>query len=256
MIENKVGDIRIDDIKIVNGEPILMVINRDDYAFLFENESLAKAILSGELDWELYYDVVYDWIDQVWDCVEPKTMEVIKAWIKENIVDYENDEGETIEINDTYLNEISDDELGDIINSNGYFEDLKNEMTWAYGSAYNSEAQSKVYEEVTDDLERYLGKYIGYEPYIVKKNFYNKETSRMDSKEETEYRYIFDIGSDFYKTLYDYSLSNWGHTVDYNTYYGTLLKDLEPDTIYIETEVYPNQKDVCEYFNEDLPNRL
>jgi hypothetical protein len=256
MIENKIGDIRIDDIKIVNGEPILMVVNREDYAFLFKDNNMANSILSGEMDWEPYSDVVYNWINQVWDCVEPKSMEVIKAWIKENIVDYENFLGETIEVNDTYLNEISDDELGDIIDDNGYFEDLKNEMTWAYEQGYNNGVRNKLYENVTDQLETYLGKYIGYEPYIIKKKFYNKEKGGIDSKEETEYRYLFKVGGDFYETLYNYSLSNWGYPVDYNTYFSTLLSDLDLDKLYIETEVYPDDKEVCEYFNEDLPGRI
>lgn len=256
MIENKVGDVAIDDIKIKDGKPVLVVKDRTDYAFLFNEESLAETILGDNLDWDSYSDVVSDWYNEVWDCVNPKSVEYIKAWIKENVTEYEDNEGETIDVGDTYLNEISDNELGRIIDEYDEFGELKREMGWAYDSAYNSVAQSDVIENTQNELETYLGKYAGYEPYKINKRVRNNETGEYQNKEYTEYQFLYNVGDNLYEILYDYTINNWGYSVDYNTYYNTLLKDSDPKKLYIETEAYPDSKEVCEYFNDDLPGRI
>jgi hypothetical protein len=147
MIKNRVGDIKIDDIRIQDGKVILVVNDRTDYTFLFDDENLAKTVLGEELDWEPYSDTIYNWYDQVWGCMEPKSIELVKSWIKSNVAEYENDEGDTIDLGDTYLNEIDDDDLGKIINNYDEFEELKREMSWAYDSAYNGVAQSDIIEK-------------------------------------------------------------------------------------------------------------
>jgi|LakMenE01Jun11ns_1017448.scaffolds.fasta_scaffold9956127_8 hypothetical protein len=256
MIENKVGDIKIDDIKIKNGEPILLVNDRTDYAFLFKDENLAEKILGDNLDWDPYNDTFYNWYDDVWGCVNSKSIQYIKSWIKENITEYENEEGENIDIGDTFLNEISDDDLGGIIDEYDEFGELKKEMGWAYDSAYNSAAQSDIIENTQNELETYLGEYSGYEPYKITKRVRNSETGGYESKEYTEYRFLYDLGDSLYEILRDYSINNWGYTVDYDTYFSSLLKESEPKKLYIETESYPDSLEVCENFNDDLPGRI
>jgi hypothetical protein len=256
MIENKIGDIRIDDIKIKDGKPILVVNDRTDYAFLFKDTDLAEKILGDNLDWDPYNDTFYDWYDDVWGCVNSKSIEYTKAWIKENITEYENEDGENIDIGDTFLNEISDDDLGSIIDEYDEFGELKKEMGWAYDSAYNSAAQSDIIENTQNELETYLGMYIGYEPYKITKRVRNSETGGYESKEYTEYRFLYNLGDSLYDILYDYTINNWGYTVDYNTYFSSLLKESEPDKLYIETDSYPDSKEVCENFNDDLPGRI
>ena len=257
MIENKVGDVSIDDIKIQGGKPILVVYDKKDYAFLFDDEKLAENILGEDgLDWTPYDDVVYDWYDQVWGCMEPKSIELVKAWIKSNVVEYENDEGDTIDLGDTFLNEISDDELGQIINGYNEFEELKREMEWAYDGAYNNVAQDEIINDVNEGLEEYLGAYIGYEPVKKTKRTYNKETGNYDTKEYTDYEFQYNIGDNFYAILHNYTISNFGYTIDYNTYFSTLLKETDPKKLYIETEVYPDDREVCKSFNEELLGRI
>jgi hypothetical protein len=56
--------------------------------------------------------------------------------------------------------------------------------------------------------------------------------------------------------LYDYALTNWDYSVDYNTYFSSLLKESDPKKLYIDTDAYPDDKEVCEYFNDDLPGRI
>lgn len=256
MIENKVGDIAIDDIKIKDGKVVLVVNDRKDYSFLFDDERLAESILGEDIDWEPYDNVVYDWYDQVWGCIEPKSIELVKSWIKSNVTDYENDEGEKIDLGDTFLNEIDDDDLGHIIDAYDEFNELKREMSWAYDSAYNAVALSEVVDKTQDQLEDYLGGYIGYEPVKKKGRRYNKETGNSESYEYTAYEYLYDLGDGLYDILYDYATTNWGHSVDYNTYFSTLLKDSDPKKLYIDTEAYPDDKEICEYFNDDLPGRI
>jgi hypothetical protein len=56
--------------------------------------------------------------------------------------------------------------------------------------------------------------------------------------------------------LYEYALTNWGYSVDYNTYFSSLLKESDPKKLYIDTDSYPDSGEVCKYFNEDLPDRI
>ena len=256
MIENKVGDIRIDDIKIKDGKAVLVVNDRTDYAFLFDDKGTAENILGEDMDWEPYSDVIYNWYDQVWGCMEPKSIELVKEWIKKNVGEYENYEGDIIDLGDTYLNEIDDDDLGKIIDEYDEFSNLKNEMSWAYDGGYNSVAQSDIINKTQDQLEEYLGSYIGYEP--VKKNGrrYNKETGNSESYEYTAYEYLYNVGDTLYDILYDHAVNNWGYSVDYNTYFRDLLKDSDPKTLYIDTDSYPDDKEICEYFNDDLFGRI
>ena len=256
MIENKIGDIRIDDIRIQDGKVILVVNDRTDYSFLFDDEGTAKNILGDELDWTPYDDTIYDWYDQVWGCMTPKSIELVKAWIKSNVAEYENDEGDIIDLGDTYLNEIDDDDLGNIINNYDEFEELKREMSWAYDSAYNGVAQSDIIENTQNQLEEYLGMYIGYEPVKKSKGRYNRETGNYEKYEYSDYVYLYDLGDSLYEMLYDYALTNWGYSVDYNTYFSSLLKESDPKKLYIDTDAYPDDKEVCEYFNDDLPGRI
>ena len=256
MIENKVGDIRIDDIRIQDGKAILLVGDRTNYAFLFDEESTAENILGDELDWTPYDNTIYDWYDEVWGCMTPKLIELVKVWIKSNVTEYENDEGEKIDLGDTYLNEIDDDDLGHIIDDYDEFGELKREMSWAYDSAFNGAAQSDIIEKTQNQLEEYLGNYIGYEPVKQSKRRLNKETGNYELYEYTDYIYLYDVGGNLYEVLYDYATTNWGYPVDYNTYFSTLLKEIEPKKLYINTDSYPDSGDVCEYFNDDLPYRI
>jgi hypothetical protein len=256
MIENKVGDIRIDDIKIKDGKSVLVVNDRTDYAFLFDDKGTAENILGEDMDWEPYSDVIYNWYDQVWGCMEPKSIELVKEWIKKNVGEYENDEGDIIDLGDTYLNEIDDDDLGKIIDEYDEFRDLKNQMSWAYDGGYNSVAQSDIINKTQDQLEEYLGSYIGYEPVKKKGSRYNKETGNSESYEYTTYEYLYNVGDTLYDILYDHAVNNWGYSVDYNTYFRDLLKDSDPKTLYIDTDAYPDDKEICEYFNDDLFGRI
>lgn len=256
MIENRIGDIRIDDIKFNNGKPILVVNNRSEYSFLFDNEDLAEVILKDELDWEPYTDVVYDWYDQVWGCVDSDSIPQIKLWIKENVSEYEDDDGDTIEITDTFLNDIGNDDLGHIIDGYNEFIDLRDEMEWAYNSAYNSESQYKVVENVLNDLESILGEYLGYEIIQKRKNVRNRD-GEYETISYSDNVFLYDIGYNLYETLYNYTISNWGDdTEDYDTFYSTLLSETDFKKISIDTEVYPSDKSVCSLFNEDLNSRL
>ena len=257
MIENKVGDIRIDDIRIQDGKVVLIVNDRSDYAFLFDEESTAENILGEDgLDWTPYDDVIYDWYDQVWGCMEPKSIELVKEWIKKNVGEYENDEGDIIDLGDTYLNEIDDDDLGKIIDEYDEFEELKKELSWAYDSAYDSVAQSDIINSTQNQLEEYLGNYVGYEPVKLSKNRYNKETGNYEKYEYSDYIYLYNAGDSLYDMLYEYAATNWGYPVDYNTYFRSLLKESDPKKLYIDTDSYPDSGEVCKYFNEDLPDRI
>jgi hypothetical protein len=155
-----------------------------------------------------------------------------------------------------YNNEIDDDDLGKIIDVYDEFSDLKNEMSWAYDGGYNSVAQSDIINKTQDQLEEYLGGYIGYEPVKLSKARYNKQTGNYEKYEYTAYEYLYNVGDTLYDILYDHAVNNWGYSVDYNTYFRDLLKDSDPKTLYIDADAYPDDKEICEYFNDDLSGRI
>jgi hypothetical protein len=85
---------------------------------------------------------------------------------------------------------------------------------------------------------------------------YNKETGNYDTKEYTDYEFQYNIGDNFYAILHNYTISNFGYTIDYNTYFSTLLKETDPKKLYIETEVYSDDREVCKSFNGELYGRI
>lgn len=252
IINERLGDVRIDDIRFENGKPILVVNDRSDYSFLFKDSDLAEKVLDEDIDWEPYYDVIYNWKDQVWGCINDNSLSLIKKWIGKNIVEIENDEGETFDFEN-----ISMDELGDIINDNYDFDDLRNEMSWAYESSYNAVAMDGIIRSFQDELEEFLGPYIKYEYIKRTKRVYDKETQKPKDVEYTDTIFLYDLGDRLYDVLYDYTMNEWG-TInhDFNTYFSTLLKESDYQTIYVNTDVYPGGNEICEYFNDDLQSRI
>jgi hypothetical protein len=257
IMESNLGDVKIDDIKFVDNRPVLVVNDRADYSFIFYDEDLAERILGEDgIDWEPYHDVVSNWYDDVWSCVNSKSLELVKDWIRGHVPNFEDEDGETVELNDTFLSNIDGNDLGRMIDEFDEFEELKSEMKWAYDDGYNSEAQSLIYEDVYDKLSEYLGKYLNYEKIETDGRRFNKDTQKYETYKIQNFHYLYDLGDLFYDTLYDYAFTNLGYTHDYNTYYSTLLNDSEIRKLYIDTDNYPSHSKVCEYFNDALSGRI
>lgn len=142
------------------------------------NKFLAEKVLCDEDDWWEPYssrDLVHDWKDQIWDLIikDKNALNAVLEYIKRYVssVDYNPKQldiyGElpkkqnVIHIEDKMGNQRSRvldaeyftwltthlDELGDLINSNDEFEDLKLETIWAYGDAYYKSVMRPITEE-------------------------------------------------------------------------------------------------------------
>tara|TARA_R110002020_G_scaffold113236_2_gene260263 strand:+ start:7987 stop:9333 length:1347 start_codon:yes stop_codon:yes gene_type:complete len=164
------------DIYYVGGEYILKVDSWCDFTHLFRNtdsdygymgRSLAEKVLCDEDDdyWEPYdsHDLVYDWIDQVWSMVarDKELYNYVVEWISDTLVgDEMRFEGEeTTLTKENVLDWSADsDVLGQEIDELDVFEDLKINLTWAYGSAYNVAARDEIYNSAVGAIMDVFGK--------------------------------------------------------------------------------------------------
>ena len=53
---------------------------------------------------------------------------------------------------------LDDDLIGDLINDDEMFDDLKRELGWAYASSYNNAVSNSIYNTATDSIIDLLGK--------------------------------------------------------------------------------------------------
>jgi hypothetical protein len=256
-IKNKIGNVDISDIRIVDGKPILVVTDMSEYDFLFYESEFAKKALSDDIyDWEPYGDIVYDWYDQVWlGAVNKKTIGVVKEWILKHVSEYD-DGDDVITINEGFLGEIDDDDLGHIIDKFDEFDDLKNEMRWSYEYSYNNAVVSKFIKDHQDGLETYLGKYLGNETVKKVKPKYDSNTKKAIDMSFEEIHHLYDVGDSLYELLFDYAFENWDYYVDYDTLFLTLLKDTNYDKISVNDEPYISSSEIEEIFNEDILDRI
>ena len=169
MIHGAFGDIYYE-----GGKYILKVDSRCDFTQLFKDidssygymgKYLAKNVLCDDDYWEPYdsRDLVYDWSDQVWSMVARNTelYNYVVEWIGDNLVGDEMrfDGEETTLTKENVLDWSADsDVLGQVIDELDVFEDLKLNLTWAYGSAYNVAARDEIYDSAIGAIMDVFGK--------------------------------------------------------------------------------------------------
>jgi len=160
-----------------------------DYGYM--GKYLAEKVLCGDDDyWEPYdsHDLVYDWFDQVWSMVarDKELYTYVVEWIGDTLVgDEMRFEGEETTLTKENVLEWSADSdvLGQEIDELDVFEDLKLNLTWAYGSAYNVAARDEIY-----------GSAIGAIMDIFGKGEWGSETFTMtNNQEKTVHKLAFDV---------------------------------------------------------------
>lgn len=177
--------------------------SRDTSQYGYVNEYLAEKIFCDEDFWEPYYDVVYNWVYQVWEIVEnkPELSQYIVKHIEENYMGEEVTD-KTIEdgyderpIDKEYLTWLSNNlsELGDLIDDEDIFSDLKDELRWAYESAYNTASIDEVYNAAIGEIKGVFGDG-QWESKVVRK---------MDG-EVTRHEMVFDISSIIIDVINDF----------------------------------------------------
>jgi hypothetical protein len=279
---------QFNDVVYEGGKLYLEVDGWYDFVDLFEDiESnygrmgryLADAVLSDGDYWEPYStsDLVNDWVADVWHLVnvDPKLFEYIKKYIKENgFIGQPLDSGENLTeemLNDNNL-------LGDLIDEEDMFHDLKMELKWAYGSAYNQAASNNVYEAATDAIIDIFGKgewvqrknQRGYDVHIYKfestdvilesvsneisdcwsncRGYFDPER-HYDSEEHESEEQAFE---EYCEECVDKPFSDWGSFLNF---YSRYLYDRD-EQLYPSYDEWPNSEDLTEYFREDVYARI
>jgi len=259
----------LNDIDFKDGKFLMSVDRWSEFSEMFKDcdyggyicRYVAEQVLSEDMDWEPYYDVVSDWVDQVWESVNDETYKLIIEHIKKHCVGdriYIEDYGH-IELTDSLIDSWSKDKnkIGELINSNdgGCFEDLKNSMEWAYELAYNNasidEYWTSTHEAITDVVGE--GK---WEEYTVKK---------MDG-EVTRHQLVFnvtDIFMDVIQTYYDdYCELDYDHECELEySYFLDNLIFLMNEEIYNEplnprVSEWPDSDKIREYLNDRILDEI
>jgi len=236
---------------------------------------VAKKLLTDDLDWEPYYDVVQDWNVQIWDDLDEETKTYVKSHIKEKILpvdiypddidlnvdgwDIKSEDG-SFRLTSKILDAIDDDDLGLIIEKHDEFDDLKNEMKWAYESAYNNAIRDEWYEQYTDEIIDLLscgGPKWEKTGKVTKHTYKTKDGEHSYENEEQIFVLpniaFFDLTQKWaneYKNYPDevFQYDFIGMVGNYLSEYDSPLK---PDP-----SEYPSDRKVTEYFIDDLKNRI
>jgi len=163
------------DLHYVGGKYILKVDSWCDFTQLFKDTNsdygymgkyLAEKVLCDDDDyWEPYnsHDLIHDWSDQVWSMVarDKELYNYVVEWISDTLVgDEMRFEGEETTLTKENVLEWSADSdvLGQEIDELDVFEDLKINLSWAYGSAYNVAARDEIYNSAVGSIMDIFGK--------------------------------------------------------------------------------------------------
>jgi len=273
-----------------DGTITLEVSGWDEFIGLFPSggrdidyQYVAKQVLSEDgIDWEPFYDVVQDWYDEVWYATNADNIkyirelitekinngEDIEIWVEDwgDVDDYEewiSEDGEDgmFHLTVERLNEISDSDLGKIIEEDDYFDDwLKNEMLWAYEWAYNEATKNNYYRAYCGAIEEVLQAdepkwhYTGrYETYKSGGNEYKSEILELHFPNLRSYWSVIDAyvecNDDYVEDFqYDYYLGILEDVMRECNYEGGLL---EPNV-----HEWPDSYEVERLYNENLRDRI
>jgi hypothetical protein len=279
---------QFNDVVYEGGKLYLEVDGWFEFVDLFEDREsgygymgryLARAVLSDDDFWEPYdpSDLVSDWVDDVWDLVTDD--EVLLEYVKKHIREGSYI-GESLYSGEELTEEMLDDIslLGELINDEEMFHDLKIELKWAYGSAYNQAASNNVYEAATDAVIDIFGKgeWIqkknsrGYDVHLIKfdatdvilesvsneisdcwsgcRKYYDPER-HYDSEEHESEEQAFE---EFCEECVDKPFDNWSYFL---AFYSSYLEERD-DELNPRYDEWPDSEDLKEYFREDVYNRI
>lgn len=272
------------NLKYDNGKIILTTKDYCDFTDIFYNGDthgyinsyLAQKILcEGDDWWEPYFDVVQNWKGEVWDAVVdiPALTTYVVEYIKKHYLGEEVEDktnvGTYIEkpLDEGYLNWLSQnlDDLGDLIDDEGVFGDLKVELRHAYEEAFNTAARDEIYNAIMRTINDDFG--IGEWASTV-----------VDGK--TKHELKFDVTKLFWKYASNHFSNCWdncgsdpityGQEEDEECYYCHHITDWGSFISFYRDELYessdglhnpryndyPSNKDILKYFEESVYNRL
>lgn len=299
------------NLKLVGDKVILETDGWCDFTDLFYddrrgsegrvNRYLAKQMLceDGEDWWEPYSssDLIprREWKNMLWNDYVMGNEKVIKEilnHIKKNYVSDVNYNPNQLDIfgelpkkqnvveikgrvlDTDYFYELTQDldELGDLIDEEEEFGDLKNELRWAYGDAYNTAARDQIWEAVKGKIEAEFGQGKWLQKDIQKPsgvatrhymefditnlfwsstlNFFDHCLNSRIGKESVEDYTLEELEETFEECMtpaYEYS--------NFLEFYSVLL-DENGDEFNPRFQDYPDDEDILKYFTESVMDRI
>jgi hypothetical protein len=252
----------LNDVVFKDGVYYLDTDDRSDLAKLFcdrgrndISRDTIESILSGESDWEPYWDTTNDVYKDVVEELNEGNLKRLKEYIVEAL------EGLWIEPETDILSEIAEeqnnpaqarityDNVDRVVNSeetmNYLFEnelqDLKSELYSVHSNSYNAAYENEVWQTVMNELGTY---FIGYGEFVMRPHRYKKDTQVQN--------FIIPIAnfeSDIVGFLQDGK--GWGNsgTLEYWGSYLGMMEDWS-DCLSVHSPDYPDFQEVNKNINE------
>jgi hypothetical protein len=277
---------QFNDIYYEGGQLILRTGDWSDFYVLFRDtdssygrigQGLAKLVLAEDDYWEPYYDVVQNWLDDVWDLVteDSELVEYIKKHIKKG-----GYIGEPVYSEEKLTEEMLDDIslLGELINDEEMFHDLKMELDRAYENSYNTAARDNIWKAVYEAIKDEFGnsQWIttknsrGFDVNLLEFNVtkpllrsvsydiedcldyckrYFDEEKHYDPEEHNSVEESFE---GYCEECMDKPFTDWG---DFVNFYGYYL-DQTNEPLYPSYDEWPSNSEIKEYFKDDVYSRF
>jgi len=252
----------LNDVVFKDGAYYLDTDDRSDLSVLFcdgrndISQSTIESILSGESDWEPYWDTTDNVYRDVVEELNPENIEHFKKYILDRLTNWK------VEVDDDspdLFNNYSDDEgifyltpenVGDVIGDEesinylmdeNYLEELKSELYSVHNQAYNNAYEDTVWEEIFNELSTY---FIGKGEWVSRPHRYKKDTEVQN--------FVIPIAN-FESNIVGFLEDNKGYgntgTLEYWGSYLGVLKEWA-DCLSVHSPDYPDFQKVDRNINE------
>ena len=253
-VQKQISDVRFDgevpvlELNDVTKLAKLFCENRDDISL-----STIEDILSGEADWDRYWDTTDDVYRDVIEELNEENLKHLYSYIVKNL------EGVQVELGTELLGEIATQQNTDyatinmenvvsVVNNSetmGYLldhdlEELDSELNSIHSNAYNQAYETAVYNEVWGKLDDLFD--VGKREFVYQQHPYKKETQIE----------ILEMPiRDFYTPIRDYLYNNKG-TSQTLEYFGDFMGVLDDngDCLRVWAPDYPSSSEIDKNINE------
>ena len=252
----------LSDVEFENGKAFLVTKDREDLAELFcdnrrndISQDTVRSILSGENDWDMYWDTTDDVVRDVVEELNKENLELFKKSLYEELkgkqLSPETSEMELIaseqghndfwEITPENLDRIikDDESLNSLLEDE--LRDMRSDLYSIHSSAYNSAYETNVYDAIMSEVSEYFE---GDGMWVERPHPFKKDTKIQYFKLP-----IIDLEGfviDYLDSNKDYGNSG---TIEY---FGSLIGLLKEDKDCLSPSVpdYPDYRLVDKYINE------
>lgn len=262
-------DIQFSDTFSVGDKVYLRTDGWCDFKDLFaydDDERMIEKMFCEE-DWFELYDY-HSTFDESWDVLNKKCIDYIKSYLKEKFLNkkitpedpdeleeyldevpegYEGDR--VITLTSDKIDKMSDDELQTLIKDGDELLDLKYEIQWSYGSAYNNAASTEISDKLVNEIK-----------YVFGDGEWKSKTVKKGGNDVQIQELVFDITSIYDQYINDYISQNGELPTDqYSDFIGMAKEVLDDSNSMLKSGInydyfYPSVDGDDMY--EELRNRF